>query len=164
MHRWDNKGSGWGQAALGTAPPRHGPSAAPEKSLLSTPPPFRGGVASKHLGQTLGIVWSLQRPRKARKKEKDGKRVRIKNERGSKAIGKPYASFGKIGFPHPSLNLSHPKRQPPRPKVAAGVAKRELPKLRGSEPRRQGENGRVGWAWLAGGRARTKPPAPPTWS
>lgn len=54
-----------------------------------------------HLGQTLGIVWNLQRPRKARRKErKRGERVRIKNSgRGSKAFGKPYAPFGKIGFP-----------------------------------------------------------------
>lgn len=110
VHRWDKKGSGWSQAALGTAPPRPGSLGCTwEITALHTSTLakrrreriLRPITVYPHLGQTLGIVWNLQRPRKARRKErKRGERVRIKNSgRGSKAFGKPYAPFGKIGFP-----------------------------------------------------------------
>lgn len=94
---------------------------------------------------------------KEEKERKEGTRVRIKNNgRGSKAIGKSYAPFGKIGFPIDPFN-SDPKSQPPTAPTAARVAQWEFPRLRGSQARRQGEgNGRVGWARLAGGRTPNK--------
>lgn len=83
MHRWDKKGSGRGRAAHGTAPPRCG---FPLPHLRNHCPPhlhppvaarepiFRPVTLHPHLGQPLGIVWSLQRPRKKGKEEREKKR------------------------------------------------------------------------------------------
>lgn len=59
----------------------------------------------------------------------------------------------------PSTHQFNSDPKPPsQPKVAAGDGPAQVPEAtRGSGAHRLGEgNGRVGWAWLAGGRARNK--------
>lgn len=107
-HRWDGAGSGWRPAAPGTAPPRSRPPAAPEKSLPSTPPPFRGGERAgsptcsspRRTWPDTGIVCSLQRPWKTRRHGREKREKEEKERRkGKKSNWEAVRSFGTIGFP-----------------------------------------------------------------
>lgn len=140
------------------------PSAAPEKSLPATPPPFpcrRHEPLTYYSPPHLDRHWALSEP-SAPKKGKQGKRKKSERReenkeqrKGSKAIGKPH-DLGKLASPSiTQFNSDH--KATPWLKIAARRGPARVPEATRVRATRHGEgNGRVGWAWLARGRTPNK--------
>lgn len=132
-------------------PHRHPSAAASERVLRPVPVPAAPGQTP-----ALSAAFSAHE-RQGGMGEKSGRKRRKNDGRARRATGKPYAPSAPSASPSISPFNSGPQSQAPGPGRQAEVAQPGVPEATvvGARTPEQG-NGRVGWAWLAGGRAPNK--------